>query len=204
MFGSESGAARRLGSKIDLALAVGLITARTHSQCTVLRKLRNQLAHSIDPDEIDTASALSLISRFSYTRPDQSELTEGVKIEPLDVSTFVFRFLGEEFDVDDLVTILSRDRELLWLYPDAAAYPSRDDDIRQQIWSYITAAIVPVLGSWLSDESLLEVMPRTHGAERVSGAPPSCPLERVSAVRPAEPQVPSAAASLHPLLSDRQ
>lgn len=161
MFDNEAGAARRLSAKIDLALATGIITKKTHIESDLVRRLRNELAHSIDPDEILSTKCSSLIGAFGYADPTAIDIAiDGVTNEPPGGGAGTLTFFGEVFNVPDLVVVMGDDRRVAWFYPSEDDYPKTTDDrIRAQLWACITASIAPVLFDWHGDEQLASQLP---------------------------------------------
>lgn len=160
IFFEESGAASRLSSKIDLALALGLITKETHVEAHRLRRLRNFLAHSLDPEAVSSDECVTATSAFAYIDPGKIVLTlDDVVIEDFS-STESIAFYGERFRYGDLFVVTGDDRRLAWLFPYIEDPTGFDQIVRNQIWATITAVIVPVLGEWHNDEALAELRPR--------------------------------------------
>lgn len=170
MFDTESGAASRLSAKIDLALAIGLITKRTHTETTVLRKLRNLVAHSIDPDEMESAAASSFVASFGYTSSSEIETTvEGAKVQD-QLASGQLIFYGETHRYEDLFIAVGGDDRVVWIFPDSDAVDrSRDELVRAQIFACVTAIVIPVLGEWHNDETLADAHPPEAWGDPVTG-----------------------------------
>lgn len=146
---------RGLESRLWVADAFGLFGGSdVRPQADLLRRVRNEFAHTIEDVDCDSPTIAPLIDQMNLTPEGVTDdLVIRAQAEERASERWSFQFDGEEFNGADVAAIYdeSPDR-LLFFVPLVHDIRSRDDRLRAQIYAAVHGALGLGLKSWLLSE----------------------------------------------------
>lgn len=156
---------RGLEARLWVADAFGLFaTPDVRRQADLVRRVRNEFAHSIEDLDCDSPRIAPLIDQMTLTT---EEVQAGLTIDPSarGYAHRPFIFDGETF-ADVAAIVEAEPLRLLFFVPDTTPPTTRDERLRNQIHATVYGVLGLGLKSWLMEEGYGGVLDLTEPPEQ--------------------------------------